>query len=351
MADMSLIENSNGWFFDTGPESDVVISSRVRLSRNLSGHFFPSVMSSDEESHVQYEVLDAFSADEMLHDDYRILYLRDLSPTERRMLLEENLISQDYSMKPDRALILKNDRHGALLINDVDHLRFSSIHGGLSLDAAYEDVDAFESRMENGLDFAVSLDWGYLNTEVSNIGTGLRASVMLHLPAVDFLSLSDKVMKTVMESGYSVKGFFSDDENSMGSIYQMANQVGLGLSEQDILKNLADTAIKVVNYERKAREEIIGRQRVDIEDRVFRAYGILRYCKSISTKEAIELLAALRLGVSGGLIDLPIEKLTALMFLVQKSHIQKIIGGDEDGADEQLINYTRAKVIQEVVNG
>jgi protein arginine kinase len=158
-------------------------------------------------------------------------------------------------------------------------------------------------------------------------------------------------MKTVMESGFSVKGFFSDDENSMGSIYQISNQVGIGLSEREIMKSLEDTILKVVQYERKAREELIARQRVDIEDRVFRAYGILKYCRAISTKEAIELIASLRLGVSGGLLDLPIERITALMFLVQKSHIQKVIGGEEDGADERLINFTRAKVIQEVING
>jgi protein arginine kinase len=351
MSDSSLFSDRSGWFSDAGPESDVVLSSRVRLSRNLSGHFFPSVMGADEEHHVQYEVLDAFSADESLHDDYSIVYLKDLSPTERRMLLEENIISQDYSMKPEKALILKADRRAGLLINEVDHLRFASIRGGLALDEAYEDVDDFESRMEKGLDFAVSLDWGYLNTELSNIGTGLRASVMLHLPAVEILSLSEKVMKTVMESGFSVKGFFSDDENSMGSIYQISNQVGIGLSEREIMKSLEDTILKVVQYERKAREELIARQRVDIEDRVFRAYGILKYCRAISTKEAIELIASLRLGASGGLLDLPIERITALMFLVQKSHIQKVIGGEEDGADERLINFTRAKVIQEVING
>ena len=145
----------------------------------------------------------------------------------------------------------------------------------------------------------------------------------------------------------NVKGFFGDDDHSLGNMYQISNQITLGLNEKEIIKKLENIARQIVHYERKAREDLMEKRRIDMEDEVCRAYGILQHCKSLSAKEAIELLSALRMGISLGLLTLPLERITAAVFVTQKAHIQQVIQSQETGADPKLIDYTRSKLIQE----
>jgi len=346
MINFTGVADTPGWFQETGPENDVVISSRVRLSRNIDGHHFPGVMKSDEEEIVQDQIVGAATA---LGEGYESLVVGSLTPTERRLLLERNLISQDFSLQPHKTVILRDDERMAAMVNEIDHLRLASFRGGMNLSSALEDIDAVDSILETKLDYAASLNMGYLNTEVSNAGTGLRASIMLHLPSLVATSLVEKTFKAVVQLGLSVKGFFGDEEHSLGSMYQVSNQFGLGMTENEIIEKLESVGTQIVNYERKAREEMVGRQRMEIEDRVYRAFGLLKYCKSISVREAIEHLSSLRLGVALGWIALPLARITALLFLTQKSHMQQLIDSQETGADTKLIDYTRALVIKEVL--
>ena len=263
------------------------------------------------------------------------------------MLLERHILSQGYSLKTERAVILGENQYFSGMINETDHLRLSCIKGGLSLGDAYNDVARCDSQLEKHIDFAVSLDLGYLNTEVTNVGTGLRASVMLHLPALVKTSLIEKAFKAVVQVGLSVKGFFGDDDHSLGNMYQISNQISLGLNEKEIQEKLENITRQIVNYERKAREDLLEKRRVEIEDEVFRAYGILTNCRTLSSREAIELISGLRLGVSLGIMDFPLERITAALFLTQKAHIQQAIQSQETGADTTLIDYTRAQLVQE----
>jgi len=340
------VAETKGWFAEAGPENDVVIASRVRLSRNLDGHHFPGVMKSDEEELVQTRILKAIAS---LGEDYQGAVLSTLLPTERRLLLERNLISQDFSLHSHKAVFLRSDGQLAGMVNEIDHLRFASLCGGLELRRAHREVDELDDTLEQQLDYAASLNMGYLNTDISNAGTGMRASIMLHLPSLVAASLVEKTFKAVVQLGLSVKGFFGDDENSLGCMYQVSNQFGLGFTENEIVEKLESVATQIVNYERKARDEIVGRQKVDIEDRVYRAFGLLKYCKSISAREAIENLSSLRLGAALGWIDMPVERITALFFLTQKSHVQQLIDSQETGADTRLIDYTRATMIKEAL--
>ncbi len=340
------VSDTHGWFTESGPENDVVLSSRVRLSRNLDRHHFPGMMKSDEEELVQTQVLKAVAS---LGDEYQGVVLGNLSPSERRLMLERNLISQDFSLHSHKAVFLRSDERLGGMVNEIDHLRFASFCGGLNLRSAHEEADSLDNRFQEQLDYAASLNMGYLNTEISNAGTGMRASIMLHLPSLVATSLVEKTFKAVVQLGLSVKGFFGDDENSLGCMYQVSNQFGLGWSEEEIIEKLESVATQIVNYERKARDEMVGRQRVDVEDRVYRAFGLLKYCRSISAREAIENLSSLRLGAALGWVDMPVETITALFFLTQKSHVQQLIENEETGADTRLIDYTRANMIKEAL--
>ncbi|HUX21286.1 MAG TPA: ATP--guanido phosphotransferase [Spirochaetia bacterium] len=346
MIEFTGVAETRGWFTEPGPENDVVLASRVRLSRNLDRHHFPGMMKSDEEELVQTQILKAIGS---LGERYESTVLGQLSPLERRLMLERNLISQDFSLHSHKAVFLRSDEQLAGMVNEIDHIRFASLCGGLNLRRAREEVDSVDDVFEEQLDYAASLNMGYLNTEISNAGTGMRASIMLHLPSLVATSLVEKTFKAVVQLGLSVKGFFGDDENSLGCMYQVSNQFGLGFTEEEIIEKLESVATQIVNYERKARDEMVGRQRVDLEDRVYRAFGLLKYCRSISAREAIENLSSLRLGAALGWVDMPVELITALFFLTQKSHVQQLIDSGETGADTKLIDHTRAVMIKEAL--
>ncbi len=342
------VKSTSGWFTESGPEYDVVISSRVRLSRNLSGHRYPGTMDSMEENVVQDKILKAFSSIDM-DGAFQTPVLETLSPLERRILMERNIITQEYSLQTRKAVVLHENQLISSLINEIDHLRLSAIHGGLDLRKAFKEVDSLDTKLEDSLEYAASIDWGYLNTEIENIGTGMRASVMLHLPALVSTSIIKKVFKTGVQIGLGIKGFFGDNKHSLGNIYQISNQMTLGYNEAEIINKIESFVLQIVDFERKAREELMEKKKTEMEDMVFRAYGTLKYCKLLASKEAIDLLSAIRMGISFGWIKIPYEAVTALLFLTQKSHIQQIIRSQETGGDSRHIDYTRAKFVRETI--
>lgn len=345
MIEFEEVAGTQGWFQEKGNSYDVIISSRARISRNLSGYKFPVLLKSDNESSIQSEILTAFSLKQNGYQFQHTL-IGDIPTIERRMLLERNFISQHFSLQNHKAFIKSGDHKITAMVNEVDHIRLSCINGGLCLKECWSHVDEVDIFLERNLDYAVSLEWGYLNAEVTNIGTGLRASVLAHLPALVATALIDKAMKAVVQMGMTVKGFFGDDENSLGDMYQISNQFTLGLSETDLMEKLDVVASQLVHYERKARQELLDKQRIETEDRVMRALGTLTFCRTISVQEAIGYLSVLRMGVSLGIADLPLELLTALLFLTQKAHVQHKIGSQKANADTKTIDHTRAEIIR-----
>jgi protein arginine kinase len=196
----------------------------------------------------------------------------------------------------------------------------------------------------------VSPEWGYLNTAITNLGTGLKASLMLHLPALSMSGLIKRAVKASAQLGLSIRGFFSENMESLGDMYIIANEITIGLAEKEIIGNLGRIAVQLAGYENRTREELMEKRRVDIEDRVFRAWGLLTFCRYVTHREAIEGLSALRLGVSLGLIaSVDAPTITALLFLSQKSHIQRVLQSQADAVDSKLIDYTRAKIIREAL--
>jgi protein arginine kinase len=332
------------WYSFPGPEMDVAVASRVRLSRNLMGYLFPPLAAKAEEEQVRDELVKAFEA---LGSEFRVIPLDSLPPLERRILLERNLISQAFSAAPNRYLVLSEDEKLSAMINEEDHLRLVCIHSGLALEEAYRQADKVDGQLENSVHYAASMEWGFLATSLASAGTGLRASVMLHLPALVMEGNVGWALKMVGQMGLAIKGHWGEGDNSLGDMYQISNPVSLGLSEKEIVETVRSTAVSLMDYERKARSEMLKGRRVELEDAIFRAYGQLSQCRLISSKEAIELLAKVRLGVSLGVLASPgLETVTALMILSQKSHIQKMLDASGDETDNKLVDYTRAKLLR-----
>jgi protein arginine kinase len=349
MSDFPGLSESGGWFQTAGPDADVVISSRIRLSRNLAEHSFPGLMNPDDEIHIVEEVSDVFSHLKN-KDEYVPLEMDSLNPIERNLLMERNLISEEYPQKKNGKVFLRKDEKVITTINDTDHLRLTGLDGGLSLEKIFNEVDILDSSLEDELDYAVSMEWGYLNTQVSNLGTGLKASVMLHLPGLVVTSLLEKAFGIINKMGLSVKGFFTEEEGSLGNIYQVSNRISLGLKEMEIIEKLNTITEQLVGYEKKAREELLEAGYLEVEDIVFRAYGLLTNSRVMSSKEAVNLLSSLRLGIALGFIDyIPLHVVTSLFFLTQKSHILHSLGISSDDFDDSMINAQRAVIIRNVL--
>ncbi len=356
MNDFRGLLKEKTWFTESGQEGDVVVSSRVRLARNLADHPFPEFLDRDDELVVRDKIISAFCklpvAGSKLpaQNNFTILYLKDLAPLDRRVLLERNIITQDFSLAENKAVVLSQDESVSVMINETDHLRISCIREGLTLSEVYEEVDRLDSLLEDELHYSISLQWGYLNSNLTDIGTGMRASLMVHLPALVMTQLIEKALKAITQVGLLVKGFFGEGLSSLGDMYQIANQISLGLSEAEIVENLNSIVTPLINYERKARSELLTRKRAEVEDKVFRAYGILTNCRRIASREAIELLSNLRLGISLGLIPkIPLEIINTLFFLCQKSHVQKILEDSEVTSETAEIDAHRAKIIRETL--
>jgi protein arginine kinase len=349
MLEFKGLADAPGWMRRPGPDDGIVVSSRVRLSRNLASHRYPGSCSPEEEQEVRSEILDAFRR---LPEagKFTIINLDDISPLERRMLFERNIISQGYSLEKNKAVVVGEDESVAAIVADVDHLRLVGMGTGSCLETLSESLDALDTALEDHLGYAVSTEWGYLNTAITNLGTGLKASMMLHLPALSMSGLIKKAVKASAQLGLSIRGFFSESVDSLGDMYIIANEVTIGLSEKEIVGTLLKIATQLIGFETRTREEMMEKRRVDVEDRVFRALGLLTHCRYLTAKEAVENLSSVKLGAGLRLItaaDNP--AVTALIFLSQKSHIQRLLQSRHDTIDSKLIDYTRAQLVRETL--
>ena len=340
-----------GWMREPPGDAGVVLSSRIRLGRNLRTHPYPGTCSADEEARLREEVLAAIRR---LPNgaDFAILYLDELAPLERRMLFERGLIGQAFSLEKQRAVAVADDGATAAVICEEDHLRLAAHGSGACLERLLARLDGLDDALAASLPFAVSREWGYLNTAVANLGTGMRASLMLHLPGLAMSGLLAKAMKATAQIGVSIRGFFGEASESLGDLYLVANELTIGQGGREIVAALARVAAQLCAWETRTREELAARRRMDLEDRVFRALGLLTHCRYLGMREAVDALASLRLGVVLGMTGRPgLAEITALLYLVRKAHVQHLLAGRSDAADGRQIDWTRARMVRRAVAG
>lgn len=347
------------WLRAEGECADVVMSSRVRLARNIAGLAFTARATNAE----RLTILDTCRLcieHTQLAPKVIWLDLHDASPLDRNLLVERHLISKLLSKgrtlpegetkDPRGVAIGIPDERLSIMVNEEDHLRIQVIRSGLSLSAAWKQVDEVDNRIESSISYAFSPRFGYLTACPTNVGTGLRMSVMLHLPGLRLTGEIEKVRRAASDMSLAVRGFYGEGSDAIGDFFQLSNQNTLGRSEEAILHELEHNLIpKVVEYERQSRRELLSKRRLSMEDQVMRAWGLLLNARMLSTEEAMQALSLVRLGVlfeliktaDGGVLD--VRHIHQLGLLVQPAHLQRAVGRE---MDQEQRKVARASLVR-----
>lgn len=339
------------WLDASGPESDVIISSRVRIARNLVGYPFPHLLGYDNADKIIYAVQSAIESPAMKEPvgELELSRMTELSPTERQILVEKHLISPDMLEHPEkRGVVLSEDEVIGIMINEEDHLRVQCLLPGLQLKECWNLANTVDDGLEQILDFAFVEEMGYLTSCPTNVGTGLRASVMLHLPALVMTQQINSILTTLSKLGLTVRGLYGEGTQATGNLFQVSNQVTLGLTEDEIIDNLIMVAMQLVTQERAARRVLYKEQQHQIEDRVWRAYGLLKYARTINSMDTMNLLSDLRLGVDLNIIpNIPGGLVMELIVMTRPAFLNKLKGEELNPVQRDIY---RATLIRDKLN-
>ena len=322
------------WIAGTGPEADVVLSSRARLARNIVGFPFVNRMSHTqrrEVTHMAREILQQAAPSPGL----MWIDLESIGELDRLLLVERNLVSAQIARADGhRAAAIARDESLGVMINEEDHLRMQVLASGLQLPACLRRVIELDEAVEGHVAYAFDRRFGYLTACPTNVGTGMRLSVMMHLPALKITGEIDKVRRAAGDMHLAVRGFHGEGSDAAGDFYQVSNQVTLGVAEDDLLQDLGERIVpRLIAYEREARGVLLRRNRAELEDRVHRALGLLRSARLLDTKEAMKLLSRVRLGACMGLLESEVsaDTVNQLFLQVQPAHVRFAMGEKTGG--------------------
>ena len=341
----SLLPNLGEWLRGTGPNADVVVSTRIRLARNLADFPFTTRASAAQKGEIEGRVREAIGrADIAPRLDY--LSVAQLSTLDRQFLVERQLISRELASVLDgpRGVAFDANEAVSVMVNEEDHLRIQVMRSGMALEDAWEQIDKVDDALETRLSYAFHEQFGYLTACPTNVGTGLRASVMLHLPALGITKQIEKVFKALQKINLVVRGLYGEGSRASGDLYQISNQVTLGKAEPKLLTEIREVIDTILQYERQARQALLKERRQAEQDRVARAIGTLGSATMITSEETMELLSAVRLGIHLNLIDdMPPTTVNQLFIHSQAAHLQKLTGQQLDGEER---NAARAKYLR-----
>ena len=306
------------WYLGTGAQNDVVISTSIHLARNLKQFPFPGSLSMQDKLKVNSVIKNA--TDELSDYSFNYYEMKTLSQAEVVSLAERHLVSPEFASSRDgRALLLTDDEAVSVMLNEEDHIRLQVMYAGFALDEAYRTADKIDTQLSNKLQFAFDDRLGYLTQDPTALGTGMKASVVLHLPALVSTSQITKLITTISKLGLSLRGSYGEGAAAKGDLFRLSNTITLGISEKAAIENLKSIALQIAAQERVAREEIF--KAPVTEDRIFRAYGVLKYARMIDTSEFMELISLVRLGAVKGIINMDCAQIEALMIHMQPATI------------------------------
>jgi protein arginine kinase len=340
----NLTHTSGEWLRGTGPESDIVISSRVRLARNLAAFPFTNRASGYQKAEVEGMLRERIGRLEVTPRlDY--LHVPGLNLLDRQLLVERQLISRELATaEGPRGVAVAPQETVSLMVNEEDHVRLQVIRSGFALDETWQEIDRVDDLLEERVGYAFSDEFGYLTACPTNVGTGMRASVMLHLPALEFTKQIEKVFRALQKINLAVRGLYGEGSRASGHFYQISNQVTLGKSEQGILNEIHSVIPQIITYERQARQSWLRDNRQGLQDKVSRAHGTLCSATMMTSEETMELLSFVRLGINLGLVgDITIPTVNELFIHTQPAHLQKLMGAALDGEER---NAARARYLR-----
>ena len=331
---------SNRWYLGVGEQSDIVVSTRIRLARNLNEYPFPNKLNTKSRTALNNIIKDAVETDNKF--DLRFVEMKSLARFEAASMAERHIISPEFASDADgRALLISKDEDICIMLNEEDHIRIQIMKSGFALDEAYSVADEIDDLLGNKLQYAFDERIGYLTQCPTNLGTGMRASVMLHLPALTMNGQIHKLINTISKLGLTFRGAFGEGTKATGDMYQLSNQITLGISEEFAIKNLKAITLQLCASERAAREELL--KSIDTEDAIFRAYGTLKWARLLSTKELMDNLSLVRLGSVAGKISVPIETLNELMISMQPASINVMAQQKLDEKERDTIRATKVR--------
>ncbi|WP_216831111.1 protein arginine kinase [Alkalihalobacterium elongatum] len=324
-----ISEAISPWMKKDGPDSDIVLSSRIRLARNLKDFTFPILATMEEAKLIVNHI-----STNLLESPYNsvgpleLLHMDDLKANVKKVLVEKHLISPHLSEESKHgAVLLSEDESVSIMINEEDHLRIQCLFSGFQLSEGLVLASGLDDWIEEKLTYAFDEKRGYLTSCPTNVGTGLRASVMMHLPALVMTQKLTKILPAINQLGLVVRGIYGEGSEALGNLFQISNQMTLGKSEQDIVEDLRGVVMQLIQQERSAREMLLQSSKVQLEDRVYRSFGVLSNSRIMESKEAAQRLSEVRLGIDMGLIQgISGNILNELMILTQPGFLQQFAG-------------------------
>jgi len=313
-----------GWLKAGNPPDRLVISSRIRLARNIEGIPFSQWASSTDLKRIAELAQKAVRNSPALQNP-DLFCMEELEPIDRHFLAERNMISRELAKSGiERYVAIRSDQTASIMINEEDHLRIQVLMAGNNLGKAWQQIDAIDNELESGITYSYSNTFGYLTACPTNVGTGIRCSVMVHLPALVISRRIVKVLGAVTQMGITVRGFSGEGSEISGNLFQISNQWTLGISELDTIAKIEKVLSHILEQERKAQEQLMEENRRQVADRVWRAYATLRYAQVMSSNEAIELFSSIRLGLNLGILQKPpYSSLNEMILKVRPAHLQK----------------------------
>lgn len=336
------------WMDGAGPESDIVISSRIRLARNLSTVPFPHLLDQEKGRQCLDIITKAWKkATNKVLKNMELVTFNQITALDRQILVEKHLTSPNHAAanSPFQGLLMDSDGSIAIMINEEDHLRLQCLLPGLQLDECYRYLQALDDGLEKNLNYAFDERRGYLTSCPTNVGTGMRASVMLHLPAIAMIGQTQMIFQNIGQLGMTVRGLYGEGTEIVGNLYQLSNQITLGQTEEDITSNLWTIARQIIDQERLVREKLQKEMNYQLEDRIGRSYGILTNARVLSSNEALGFLSDVRLGIDMGIINtIKPFALNELEVAIRPAHLQKKAGQEMDSVQRDI---KRAEVIKE----
>jgi protein arginine kinase len=324
MAMRNILSKSSDWLSGDGPHHQIVVSSRVRLARNLRGLAFPGWAKKTERATILERIRPHVEGLPEMGDAYS-LSCQELTALEKQVLVERHLISREHALRGVGSAVVMNRRQTlSIMINEEDHLRMQALRSGLQLRAAYKAINKVDTELEESLDFAFDPALGYLTACPSNVGTGMRASAMLHVPGLVLSEQINQVIQAVNKIGLAVRGLYGEGTEALGNLFQISNQTTLGEKEEDIIDRLQKVILQVIEHEQNARQNLIQRRPKTLLDNIGRSYGILRHSYSMTSKEALNLLSLAKLGFDLGFFPNELRSLADELFMeTQPAHLQK----------------------------
>ena len=333
------------WYLQNGKESDVVVSSRVRLSRNLNGFNFLNRCSKEKQDEILDKVKEIVPS---LGYGLKFIKLDDLDDITKLCLVEKNLISSEFAVKNknEKAIIINEDENICVMLNEDDHIKIQVFGSGLELENIMNLIIELDEKIGDMIEYSYNKKFGYLTASPVNIGTGLKASVIVHLPALTLTGNLAKILRIVNNFGMSIKGVYGESTQNYGDLYQISNNQTIGITEKEIIANVKNITEKIIEQERTARKYLCKNE-IELRDMVYRAFGVLTYASKLGTEECRKLLSEVKMGVDLGILnEIDDGKVRKLELYTKPGNLQKYVGKTLDGYEREI---KRAEIVKQIV--